>query len=118
MVALAKSVLGISIFRIRGDRGSSKRRVPQVWIFRPGNSKDSFLLSSQIPIMEHGKLQFFPSPLHKITPRRRTMGIVKPMKEIGVGVEVPSLFPGSISQEAARSGSSPNDDLINTPHPS
>ena len=39
------------------------------------------------------------------------------MKEIAAGVEVASAFPGSISQEPARSGPSPSDDLINTPYP-
>jgi hypothetical protein len=71
----------------------------------------------QIPILGSGKLQFFPCPLRSIKPRRRTMGIVKPMKEIVAGVDVASVFPGPISREPARSGPSPSDDLINTPSP-
>jgi hypothetical protein len=38
-----------------------------------------------------------PLPLHKITPRRRTMRIVKPINKIAAGVEVASAFPGSIT---------------------
>ncbi len=44
-----------------------------------------------------------PCFLHKITRRRRTMGVEKSMKEIAAGVEVASTFPGPIPQEPARS---------------
>jgi hypothetical protein len=54
-------------------------------------------------LWEPGKLQPFLCALHKIIPRRSTMGIEKPMKEIAVGLEVASAFLGSISQEPARS---------------
>jgi hypothetical protein len=43
------------------------------------------------------KPPLFPCPLHKIIPRRRTMRIVKSMKEIATEVEIASAFPGSIS---------------------
>ena len=39
------------------------------------------------------------------------------MKEIAAGVDVASTFPGPISQEPARSVSSPSNYLINTPTP-
>jgi len=71
----------------------------------------------QVPTSRFWNLEYFPRPLHKITPRKRTIKIVKTMKEAAVGVEVASTFPGPNSQEPARSAPSPIDDLINTPTP-
>lgn len=42
------------------------------------------------------KPQPFSCLLHKITPRQRTMGIGKPMKEIVAGLELWPAFPRSI----------------------
>ena len=47
----------------------------------------------QVPLLELGELHPFPCALHKIIPRRSTMRIEKPMKEIAAGLEVASAFP-------------------------
>ena len=41
-----------------------------------------FSRAPQVPLLGPGKLQSFPCPMRKITPRRRTMEIEKPMKDI------------------------------------
>ena len=50
----------------------------------------------QVPIPGPGKRQSFPCPLRSIAPRRRTMGIEKPRKEIAAGggrcVRVPRTY--------------------------
>ena len=96
-------------------------RVPQVRIFGPAITRTSTIRASGSYSPERcadtpdpvrrgggsGKPQFFPSPLHIITPRRRTMRTVKPMKEV-------AAFPRSISRKPARFASSSSNDLINT----
>ena len=78
---------------------------------------DSAVSSPGVPIPRPGNRQSFPCPLRSITPRRRTMGIEKPRKEIAAGAEVASTFPGPISRESARSAPPPVYHLNNTPTP-
>ena len=78
---------------------------------------DSAVSSPGVPIPRPGNRQSFSCPLRSITPRRRTMGIEKPRKEIAAGAEVASTFPGPISRESARSAPSPVYHLNNTPTP-
>jgi hypothetical protein len=71
----------------------------------------------QLPLLEPGKPQLYPRPLRNIMPRRRTMGIVKPMNKIAADVKVAPAFPGLICQGSARPVPSICYHLINTPTP-